>query len=159
MKQWVIKFCGFLVACQVGIAGTALASEDAGHGHDFHSNTMFGFFGITGEDRRDHAPVLAIEYERRFSERWGLSVGLEHAFGDQNFTVVTVPLIFHSGNWGFYGGPGVESHDGHHGEFLVRFGVVYEFEVGNVILAPKFNVDLVDGDTVLVGGLAIGFPF
>jgi hypothetical protein len=37
--------------------------------------------------------------------------------------------------------------------------VTYEFEAGNVLLAPKFNVDFVDGDAVLVGGLAIGFGF
>lgn len=148
-----------LVPTLMSFSGCVWAEDSAEYGHDFHSNTLFGFVGITGEDRRDHAPVLAIEYERRLTERWGISAGVEHAFGDADFTVFTVPLVFHSGNWGFYGGPGFEKHEGHSNEFLVRFGVVYEFEVGNVILAPKFNIDLVDGDAVIIGGLAVGFPF
>jgi hypothetical protein len=53
----------------------------------------------------------------------------------------------------------MEKHHDHDSEFLFRVGAVYEFEVGEIILAPKFNIDFVDGDTVLVGGLAVGFGF
>ena len=134
-------------------------SDHLEHGHEYHPNVLFGFLGITGEDRRERAGTVAIEYERRFNERWGLAAGLEHAFGDLDFTVFTVPVVFHSGKWGLYAGPGIEKHHDHDSEFLFRVGAVYEFEVGEIILAPKFNIDFVDGDTVLVGGLTIGFGF
>jgi len=148
-----------ILVLQLGLSVTASASEGEEHAHEWHSNTLFGFIGMTGEDRRDRAITVAIEYERRFSERWGLSASLEHAFGDLDFTLFTLPVVFHHGNWGFYAGPGIEKSDGHDDEFLVRVGTIYEFEVGELILAPKFNVDFVDGDAVLVGGIAIGFAF
>lgn len=153
--------CILLIAIQAGFATVTLASEGVEHEqeHHFHRNTLFGFIGITGEDRRERAGTLAIEYERRFNERWGLAAGGERAFGDLEFTVFTVPVVFHTGNWALYAGPGVEKPDDHSSEFLVRVGVAYEFEAGNVLLSPKFNVDFVDGDAVLVGGLAIGFGF
>lgn len=153
--------CILLIAMQAGFVTAVLASEGEEHEqeHHFHRNTLFGFFGVTGEDRRERAGTLAIEYERRFNERWGLAAGAERAFGDLEFTVFTVPVVFHTGKWALYAGPGVERPDHHGSEFLVRVGVTYEFEAGNVLLAPKFNVDFVDGDAVLVGGLAIGFGF
>lgn len=156
----VVTICGFIVF--LGLAGATAVfaeSEEHEHEHEYHVNTLYGFIGITGKDRRDRAGTVAIEYERRFNPRWGLAAGAEHAFGDLDFTVFTVPVVFHSGDWGFYAGPGLEKSDHHDSEFLVRVGVVYEFETGSVILAPKFNVDFVDGDAVLVGGLAIGFGF
>lgn len=159
-KLWISAFA---VVFTLAATAPALAeSEDhaqAHHEHEYHANSLFGFFGIAGEDRRDAAPTVAIEYERRFNERWGLAVGAEHAFGDLDFTVFTVPIVFHSGPWAFYGGPGLEKATGHDDEFVFRVGMSYEFEVGSTIFAPKFNVDFVDGDAVLVGGLAIGFGF
>ena len=149
------------MAIQTGFATATLASEGVEHEqeHHFHRNSLFGFFGVSGEDRRERAGTLAIEYERRFNQRWGLAAGVERAFGDLDFTVFTVPVVFHTGKWALFAGPGVEKPDDHGSEFLVRVGVSYEFEAGNWLLAPKFNVDFVDGDAVLVGGLAIGFGF
>jgi hypothetical protein len=159
VRKMLRLICVVLLFIQPVLVTATSASESAEHSHEFHQNTLFGFIGITGEDRRDRAGTVAIEYERRFSQRWGLSAGLEHAFGDLDFTVFTLPVVFHSGKWGLYAGPGMERHHGHDSEFLFRVGVVYEFEAGNVVIAPKFNVDFVDGDTVLVGGVAIGFGF
>lgn len=156
-RIWTI--CIVVLLLQLGLSATASASEETEHAHEWHSNTLFGFIGITDEDRRDRAITVAIEYERRFSEQWGLSGAVEHAFGDLDFTLVTLPLVFHHGKWGFYAGPGIEKSDGHDKEFLVRVGTIYEFEVGELILAPNFSVDFVDGDAVLVGGISIGLGF
>jgi hypothetical protein len=160
-KGYKMKFITIvLMSAFLTLAGAKpIFAEDAGHGHEYHTNTLFGFIGITGEDRRERAGTLAIEYERRFNERWGLATGIEHAFGDLNFTVFTVPVVFHSDNWGLYAGPGVEKQEHHGSKFLFRIGAVYEIEAGSVILAPKINVDFVGGDVVLVGGLAIGIGF
>lgn len=149
----------FTLAATAPVFAESEGHEQTHHGHEYHVNTLYGFFGITGEDRRDRAGTIAIEYERRINKRWGLAVGAEHAFGDLDFTVFTIPVVFHSGQWALYAGPGLEKASGHDDELLFRVGVAYEFEVGKAIFAPKFNVDFVDGDAVLVGGLAIGFGF
>ena len=44
-------------------------------------------------------------------------------------------------------------------EFLVRAGVLYEFEVGGFSVASAFNVDFLDSDEVLVYGVNIGKGF
>lgn len=134
------------------------ASEPDTHVHHYHTNSLYGFIGITGKDRRERAGTVAIEYERRFNEKWGLAAGLEHAFGDLDFTVFTVPVVFHKGKWIIYAGPGLERHHGHD-EFLFRMGGGYEFEKGNLILVPKISVDVVDGEAIFVGGLAVGIGF
>jgi hypothetical protein len=156
--------CCILLASFSPASHTALAaSEGAAHHpeqqHEYHRNALFGFFGLTGEDRRERAGTIALEYERRFDERWGLAAGAEHAFGDLDFTVYTVPAVFHSGNWSVYAGPGIEKPKDHGSEFLVRAGVAYEFEKGDMLISPKLNVDFVDEEAVLVVGIAIGFGF
>ena len=136
MYRWNLQLCILLIAVQAGLIGDAFASEGAEHHseqrHEYHRNTLSGFFGITGEDHRERAGTIAIEHERRFNERWGLAAGVEHAFGDLDFTVFTVPVVFHTGNWALYAGPGVEKPDDHGSEFLFRVGVGYEFEKGNL---------------------------
>lgn len=142
--------------------GTAAAAEESGHAqsHEFHRNTIAGFIGITGEERREGALTLGVEYERRFSEAFGVVLSVERALGDLDFTVLTVPFAWHSGPWTFSAGPGVEfpDHDDHN-EFLVRGSVLYVFDRHNYEIAPKFTMDVVAGDVVLLGGVVIGFGF
>jgi hypothetical protein len=126
----------------------------------YHQNTIAGFIGITGEERRKKALTLGVEYERRFSETFGVVLSLERALGDLDFTVLTVPFAWHRGPWTFSAGPGIEfpDHD-EHNEFLIRGSVLYVFDRGGHELAPKYTVDIVGGEVVLIGGLVIGFGF
>jgi hypothetical protein len=136
--------------------------EEAEHdaAHDYHRNTIAGFIGITGEDRRERAFTLGLEYERRISKTFGVVLSLERAMGDLDFTVLTVPFAWHRGPWTFSAGPGIEfpDHEGEN-EFVVRGSVLYTFERSGYELAPKFAVDFVDGEVVLIGGLVVGFGF
>lgn len=143
----------------------ALAEEEhheeggAHEEHHYHKNMIAGFIGITGEERREKALTLGIDYERRISELLGIGIGVERAMGDLDFTVVTVPIGFHFGHWKLMVGPGVEFAHGEKEHELLRTGVEYAFDMGSYELAPKFMVDFVDGDAVVIAGVGIAWGF
>jgi hypothetical protein len=43
--------------------------------------------------------------------------------------------------------------------YLTRVGTSYEFEIGEMTLAPEINFDFVDGDTAFVAGVSLGWAF
>lgn len=146
------------------ISATSLAEEHHGavtesHGHGFHKNTVAGFIGVTGEERRERALTLGIDYERRINELVGIGLGVERAMGDLDFTVVTVPFGFHIGQWKLMIGPGIEFAHGEKDHELIRTGVEYAFDMGGYELAPKFIIDFVDGEAVLVAGVGFAWGF
>ena len=155
----------FLTVMLIAVANPA-AGQEAEHAdehsaeHDYHRNTIAGFVGITGENRRERALTLGLEYERRFSETFGVVVSVEQVLGDLDFTVLAVPFAFHRGPWTFSVGPGIEfpSDDGDD-EFVARGSVLYSFEQNGYELAPRVTLDFVDGETVLIVGLIIGKGF
>jgi hypothetical protein len=167
-KRWL----GALASLTVGLAISAasLAEEHHGsaeqsHEHGYHKNSIGGFIGFTGEDNRggegrERALTLGLEYQRRFSESWGVALVAERAFGDLDFTVITVPLVYHRGPWAFGAGPGIELPDhGHEDEFLFRIVGSYEFDRGGYELAPEAGLDFVAGEVVFFAGIVIGYGF
>jgi hypothetical protein len=141
-------------------ASPAIQAEEAQHdSHEsYHKNTIGFFAGITGEDRRERAPTLAIEYERQLNEKFGVGFTLERAFGDLDFNVYVAGAAYHSGAWKYFLGAGIE--DGDHGsESLVRVGLKRASEVGSFEIAPQFTVDFIDGDSVIVLGVVFAKGF
>jgi len=165
-ENWLALVAVLIV--RVTTSATSLAEENHGtattsHEHGFHKNTVAGFIGFTGEAGhdgagRERALTLGMEYERRFSETLGVLVAAERALGDLDFTVITVPIVYHRGPWGFSAGPGVEIPD-HHGEdeFVFRVSGTYAFDRGGYELAPKVGLDFVNSEVVFFAGLVIGF--
>lgn len=134
-------------------------AED-GHREESHRNNVGVFLGVTGEDRRDRAGTLALEYSRWFDESFGIGGVVEYAFGDLDFLVLAVPLAYRVDAWKFYAGPGVEMEERGDTEFLFRIGGEYAFEVGErTEVAPQVNLDFVDGDTVVVFGVLVAYGF
>ena len=161
----------FVSAVVVGllVSGTTIAQEqhestNEGHEHGFHKNVIGGFVGFTGEDNRfgngrERALTLGFEYERRFSEAFGFIVEAERAFGDLDFTVITLPLVYHRGPWSFSAGPGVEIPDHGEDEFVFRVASAYAFDRGGYEFAPKVGLDFVASEIVFFGGLVMAFGF
>lgn len=144
------------------LASPAIRAEETHHEtpHAYHKNTIGVFAGITGEDRRDRAPTLAIEYERRLNEKFGLGFTLERAFGDLDFNIYVAGAAYHAGPWKFFLGAGIEDAGHHHGnEFLVRGGLERAFEVGSFEIAPQLTVDFVGGETAVVFGVVFAKGF
>jgi hypothetical protein len=130
---------------------------EAEEGDDPHLNWAALFIGMTGENRRDTGFALGIEYARHLNPSFAVGAVAERTFGDLDFWVFAVPFAYRTGPWKFYIAPGVEDADfSGGGEFLLRLGGEYAFEVGEWEIAPQLDVDFVDGDQVLVLGVTIG---
>lgn len=147
------------VVSSQAFAETVNGIAAAGHGEHFHKNVAGVVLGITHAGRRKNGPALGLEYERRFSDSFGVGGVIEYTGGDADVWVAAIPFAYHVGHWKFYVAPGVE--DGHHGtEELLRLGGEYAFELsGGWELAPQLNVDFVDGEDVWVFGVLFARGF
>ena len=133
----------------------------AGHenAHELHKNVVSFFAGLTHSGRRDNAAALGVAYERLLSKSFAIGALAEHTFGNENFTVYAVPFSYRVDRWKFYVAPGIEDSDDHGTESLVRLAAEYAFEVDSWEISPQFAVDFVDGDRVLILGVAFGKGF
>jgi len=123
-------------------------------------NSVGAFAGFTGASRRDNGLTLALTYERRITESFGLGAEVERVFGDLDFWLVTVPFAYHRGPWKLFAGPGVEKLDGGDYEGLIRIGGEYGFEVSEKWeISPVLALDFVDGDTEVIGGVLFSYRF
>lgn len=134
-------------------------AEEAENGEE-RRNSIGVFVGIAEEERRENGIALGIEGTHFFTESFGIGGVLEYTFGDIDALVGSVPLIYRTGRWKAYAGPGFEDGDASEdAEFLVRIGAEYGFEAGPIEIAPQLNIDVVDGDAVLVIGVLFARPF
>ena len=105
-----------------------------------------------------------LECERRLGEHWAIAPAIEHAFGELNFTVVTLSVGYRFDNWAVFAGPGIEwaqyEHDSNRSatesEFLFRTGIMYH-EAGELIVAPHAIVDFVADEKVVVFGVTMAW--
>ena len=142
----------------------ALVAPVKGAEPGHHLNSVSAFLGVTSEGRRQLASTLGLEYERRLSDRWFITPAIEHAFGNLDFSIVALTLGYRLNRWAVYAGQGVEWAQHEDGaetqsEFLFRTGVLYELEVGDLIVSPHAIVDFVAYDKVAVIGVTVGFNF
>jgi hypothetical protein len=159
-----ITSCNFVFALLTMVLGAVRAGAEphvshGSDGHGYHKNVVGVFTGITHAGRRENGAALGFEYERRFSERFGVGAVVEHTFGDADVWIAAIPFAFHTGHWKLYVAPGLE--DGHHGtEELLRLGAEYAFELSDGWeIAPQINVDLVDNEDVWVFGVVFAKGF
>lgn len=148
------------------VIGLILISPVKGVEPEHHLNSVSVFLGVAGEGRRQRAGSVGLEYARRLGETWFIAPGLEHAFGDLDFSIVTLSVGYRFNRWAIFAGPGIEwseSTQGHESgtesEFLIRTGVLYEFEVGELIVAPHAMVDFAGDEEVGVVGVTVDMSF
>ena len=79
---------------------------------------------------------------------------------------MTLSVGYRFDNWAVFAGPGVEWAQHEHedrsateSEFLFRTGIMYEFEAGELIVAPQAIVDFVADEKVVVFGVTLGVGF
>ena len=150
----------------LAVVGLMLIGPVKGVEPEHHLNSVSGFLGVASEGRRQRAGSVGLEYERRLGDTWFIAPGLEHAFGDLDFSIVTLTVGYRFNRWAIFAGPGIEWSESHHedesstdSEFLIRTGVLYEVEVGELIVAPHAMVDFVGGEAVGVVGVTVGMSF
>jgi hypothetical protein len=151
-----------ILLCCLLLPAMSVADDDAGpeSSQEYEQNAVGFFAGGTGEGRGENGLTLALVYARRFNESFGIEFEVERVFGDLNFWVATIPLTYRYNKWKFAAGPGLEKPDGGDSEFLLRIGTEYAFELNESWeLAPTFNLDFVDGETVMVVGVGLIYGY
>lgn len=141
------------------LAPLSVASDAIPHHH------LALFLGGGNEEKKDKDEktwAVGLEYEYRFSERFGIGVAYEELGEDavRNQAIV-VPLSIHvGGHWRLFTGPGYEWH-GNKEKYLWRAGAGYAFRPGgHWTIAPGALVDVVEnGDKTWLLGVDIGYHF
>ena len=160
------------------------AAEEAHETEEHHMNALAVFGGGTHAEDQTQG-TIGLEYERHLARRVGLVLAFEYAGGDLREYILGAGVAVNPvGGLIFTAGAGLERRPVHeeHGEehgtdpevevasseagegketlFVFRLGVTYEIELGpRWFLAPQFNLDFVDGETVEVFGVSVGFGF
>ena len=173
----IVAFC----ACALLVAGAAQAQSEGGdlaiqavheepqeqaHARHEHERNEIGvFLGITaggekdGGGKEDATATIGIDYRRNVSSKVGVGLLLEFSGGERRDHVGLVPVTFMLGSSAqLIVGAGWERNE--ETEFLARLGFGYSIELvpGNTI-RPEINVDLVDGEWLVVVGASIGWGF
>ena len=160
------------------------------HGEEHARNALGIVLGGTYEsEEEDTFFTIGVEYERLLNPKFAVLLGVEY-ITEVDALVAVLPFAYrHASGWRLLAGPGIElktrrphlerEHEGGHGIaeeivdrlpgeeenlFLWRFGVGYNFEVGErYAIAPHVDLDFVreDGHWVeaVVFSVSIGFDF
>lgn len=157
--------------------------EVGGHhnGREF-KNEVAVFLGATDESGHDTEFTWGFDYKRAIAKTVAVGGLFDYAGGDLRNAVIAPMVIWWPGlgKLQFLAAPGVEFHNGRngggheaksggkgeHGEdkdatyFLFRLGVAYDIHLPKGFgIVPTVNVDLVNGETVWVYGLAFSYGF
>lgn len=129
--------------------------------HETHyRNYVAAFAGYTSEERGEGGLTLGGEFTHRFSKHLGAGLVVERVLGDVDAWVALAGGGYRTERWKFYGGIGLEDPDDDGREMLYRLGTTYVIpwqERTEWLVTGA--VDFVDGDSVWVLGLAIGYGF
>ena len=116
--------------------------------------------GYTSEDRGEGGLTLGGELTHRFSKHTGVGVITEYVFGDIDAWVALVATGYRTERWKFYGGIGFEDPEDHSRETLYRVGATHVIPWNeSTEWLVTGAVDFVDGESVWVLGLALGYGF
>jgi len=152
----------------VGTASAGRAQDEATEAEE-PSNAASVMVGVTAEpaDRGSGASfTLGVDYERRLTKFLGVGAFAEGAFGNtEREALLGVPLFVHA-----YAGliltvaPLVEisqpRNEDAETEMGLRMGAAWEFPVGDrYAVLPKFSLDFIQSDVILVFGLSGALQF
>lgn len=143
---------------------SGVANADQSEHHPHHHVAIFAGAGLERDgDHEENGTALGLEYEAKWSGKWGIGVDAEKLFGsDQHRSwVAVIPVSFHpSETLRFSFGPGYELNS-EKDKFLMRFGIAYEITLNERWSTyPEFMVDFIEGGArTYVLGIAVGYGF
>ncbi|WP_299356023.1 hypothetical protein [uncultured Shimia sp.] len=148
-----------LLSAATFMCPTISTANEAAHG----PHIVEIFLGATSADHHgstEQAGSLGASYRYAFNHTVSAGVLAEYTGGALDHWGLGVPFVFNLGHGGWQGTlmPGVEVTSSHE-KALFRVGLGYEFELDGYALKPELNVDFVDGETVYVLGVSLGFRF
>lgn len=137
--------------------------------HEFHRHHTALVISNTQNDENDNGLSVGIDYAYRLKHWLGLGGILEYAGGDFEHLLLLAGASIHPyKNWVLLAAGGAEIHKEHDDheedtpkrEWVIRTGVAYQFPISDKwTIAPTFNVDFSEHETLFVYGIAIGFGF
>lgn len=155
VKKSIFKTLSVVTTLLAGTQGV----QAAGSG-ELKRHVVGVFGGFTSVSGHTDA-TIGLEYEYRFNKQFGAGVVYEHipdAHDGDGASIYMGQLHLHP--WkelrlsAGYGWEKVH-YEGSKSKDIWRVGVAYDFHVGEIGIAPMFNLDRVDGHTAKVYGLAI----
>jgi hypothetical protein len=152
-----LLFLMMSVALAIGTTGAWAEEQDRDEGH--HTNNLMLFLGNT-HDGDENGFTVGIDYERRITPRIGVGAIFDYASGDFRTTVLAAAASYRAvAGLTFLGAVGVDHHDNHN-DALYRLGVLYHFEIGERwFVSPAVQVDFVNGETLTLAGVYLGWGF
>jgi hypothetical protein len=167
------KCCLYLIIANifaVAFVPSVFAGEVHKEGsHEFHRHHMALILGNTQNEDGESGLTVGMDYEYRINSWLGIGGLAEYAGGDFEHVLLLAPLYIHPyKGWLFNVSLGAEIHNEHgdHEEdkrtrdWIVRTGVAYQFPFGErYTVAPVFNVDFSDHETLFMYGAAVGVGF
>lgn len=167
------KYCLYVIITSVFIVAfvpVVFAGEAHKEGsHEFHRHHMAIILGNTQNEDGDNGLSVSVDYEYRINNWLGIGGLAEYAGGDFEHLLLIVPLYIHPyKGWLLNVSFGTEIHKEHEDheedkrtrDWIVRTGVAYQFPFGErYSIAPEFNVDFSEHETLYVYGIAVGVGF
>ena len=153
----------------LAVSATPVAADELGTAEDHaapHPHHLALFAGLGVESKTGHEDeegfAIGLEYEFRWSHRWGVGAVVE-GLGQETVrnVLVVVPISFHpGGGWRLIAGPGMEFTP-KKDKLALRLGAGYNFHIGSGwSLSPEVFLDLIEtGENTWVAGLALGYGF
>jgi|TARA_B110000259_G_C13898912_1_gene356053 hypothetical protein len=153
----------------LAILATSLAFASTNEEPKHIAGVFIGYTNAESETEFSYG----VEYEYKFSRRWGAGVGYEktnNAHHGAGVDVALVSLYLHPwkalrvglgvgketvGSYTDYSDSLHPHRHSRHSENLVRTSLSYDFHVGGFGIAPTLAVDFVDGETATVFGFAV----
>lgn len=152
----------FLIAAWLPVSNAEEVHEAAAHSFNRHHTAVI--ISNTQNDHGEHGLTVGVDYVYRFNPLLGLGGLVEYAGGDFGHLVIAAPLFISPyKNWFFVLAPGTEVYndeetDAKKRQWLARVGVSYRFHIGErYSIAPEFNVDVSEHETLYVYGFAFGY--
>lgn len=147
----------YLIITILVIAGVWAPNSQAADGAKHFPGIFIGSTKFDGETNF----TLGLEYEYRWSKKWGFGGAYERlnkAHDGDGATVWTAMAFYHPIEHVKVGfGPGQERIGGAYqkNKDLLRFAVAYEYPINEKFeIVPTLDIDLIDGDVAFVGGFA-----
>jgi hypothetical protein len=171
---WIRWLAAAFVSALLLAAPVSAESEEVeggGEGEGFERENVLSFIvGGTSDDDED-AFTVGLDFEHRVNRYLGVGAVVEYATDDIDSVAMIGVLDIHL--WrglAIQTGPGVEfvgeeeEEDGattsvNRREFLYRVGMVYEFEIGKLLVIPQVHYDYTSGKDSVVYATAFGFKF
>ena len=155
-----LSLIAFVFVFAAALLTPAAEAADLPH----HHLALFAGLGTESKEGRqdERGFALGLEWELRFSEKWGVGAVFELLGQDTvRNALFVVPVSFHpGGGWRLIAGPGIEFTP-KKDKFAFRLGGGYEFHLSeHWTLSPEVFLDLIEtGENTWIAGLALGYGF